>query len=139
MNEKIREYQEELTASRVGADIERFTPAHAVLSVSLELLVEGEEQVLSFQREFGEAAESPNEVCVVLSPSQTCAYDPLTELVLCRSSLGIRFTEEAAKVFGVASLRLWFSVPDATFEEFREKLEALCEGQSFYTYEDGAA
>jgi hypothetical protein len=139
MNKQSREYQEELTASRIGADIESFTPAHSVLSVSLELLVEGEEQVLSFQREFGEAAESQNEVCVVLSPSQKCAYDPLSELVLCRNSLGIRFTEEAAKVFGVASLRLWISAPDATFEEFREKLETLCEGQSFYTYEDRAA
>jgi len=139
MNEQKNEYQEELVASKIGTDIERFSRRNFVLSVSLEvLLVDGEEQVLSLQREFGGAPEEENEICIVLSPSQLCAYNPLTKLVLSRSSLGLTFTEDAAEIFGVASLRLRFSVPDVAFDQFRKKLKILCEGQPFYACEDSA-
>ena len=139
MNKQEGSYEKELSVSRIGTDFEQFTPGYAVLSVSLEFLRDGSEQVLSLQREFGEQAEAPGEICIVFSPSQQCAYDPLTKLVLDRNSLGMRFTETAAQTFGMASLQFAFSATDEIFDKFRDSLASLCEGESFFVYEGIAA
>jgi len=133
------EYELELHAERVGSDFERFTPEHSVLSVGLGLLIAGQECVLSLQREFGGEAESPNTISVVLSPSQQCSNEAITELVLGRSSLGLRLTEQSANLLGAKSLRVLFTISDAEFNAISEQLEKLCECLPYYTHQRGAA
>lgn len=125
-------YQEELLATQVGTSLESFTEEFSVLTVSFEVLIEGEKQVLSFQREMGKNAENPQQICIVLSPSQLCAYDPITKLTHTQQSLGMHFTTSAANSFGAASLKLNFSVTDSTYQALCDALHTLCAGHSFF-------
>lgn len=133
---KEQKIEDEFVAHRIGTDIESFSPDYSVLTVSIEIIVDGEEVVLSLQREFGDDADEPDEICLVFSPSQQCAFDPLTKLFLNRNSLSMNFTTDAANVFDVASLRIKFEISDDVFNEIRNKLELLCAGKPFYLYED---
>jgi hypothetical protein len=127
------EYEETVAATRVGTLIERFTPECEVVSVIFALSEDGESELLALQRDVY-AGDEDEGVCLVLSPSQRCSYEPFEELTLTRSSLGMKFTDEAREVFNAASVLVTFDVADDVFEEVRGKLEVLCAGKAYFGY-----
>lgn len=126
------EYEETVAATRVETLIECFTAKCQVISLILALSDDGESETLVLQRNI-EDSEDDEGVCLVLSPSQRCCYDPFTELILTRSSLGMRFTAEAREVFNTASILFTFDVADDKFDEVRKKLAVLCRGRTYFT------
>ncbi len=133
-----KDYEETIAATRVGTFVERFTPECEVVSVVLALSEDGESEVLSLQREFGPDGDGEEGICLVLSPSQQCSYRPFQELTLARTSIGMRFTTEAQRVFNVSSVLITFDVADDVFEEFREKLAVVCAGETCFTCSENA-
>lgn len=133
-------YEAEFTSAQVAVVRESFTPDFEVLSVNFALPEETDElQLLSLQRGFGADAEHEEEsICLVLSPSQQCAYDPFESVVLARSFLGLKFTSEAASVFGVGSVRIAFSVEEPLFREVKEGLGTLFQGVPVLHHEPAA-
>jgi len=125
-------YEETIASKRVGTLVERFTPEFEVFSVSLALSEDGESEVLSLQRGFVPEGEDGEGICLVLSPSQQCIYKPFQELTLARTSLGMRFTAEAQRVFNASSVLVTFDVSDDIFQEVKEKLEVMCAGETYF-------
>jgi hypothetical protein len=120
--------------------VRAFTPDFEVLSVNFALPEETDDQQLfSIQRSFGADAEDEDKsICLVLSPSQQCAYEPFESVVLARSFLGLKLTSEAASVFGVRSIRIAFSVEESLFRDVREGLSTLFQGEPVLHHEPAA-
>ena len=115
-------------ATNVVARTEQFTPGFAVQSVDFSLSELGNESVLSIQRAIGPDADEPPEVCLVLSPSQQCAVNPFTEVVLAPGSLVIKLTAEAESMFGTGAVTLLFSANDELHSAIHSQLTSIREG-----------
>ena len=126
-------HSECLQATNVVARTEQFTPGFAVQSVDFSLNEFGSESVLSIQRAIGPDADEPPEVCLVLSPSQQCAANPFTEVVLAPGSLAINLTTEAASVFGMGYLSISFSTNDELQSALHSQLTAISAGFDFFS------
>lgn len=137
---KSSAYEAEITSAQVAVARESFTPEFEVLSVNFALSEEAnDQQLLSIQRAFGADAEDEDKsICLVLSPSQQCAYEPFESVVLARSCLGLKLTSEAASVFGVRSVRIAFSIEESLFRQLREGLSTLCQGVPVLHHESAA-
>lgn len=119
---------ERIFAERVSAHTETVTPEFEVHSVSFGFTSADGERVLSVQRSF----DDDDGVCLVLSPSQQCNYDPFTELRLTRKTLSMRFSPSGASVFGVTSLVIDFELPDDVWHAVSRTLALICTGKEFY-------
>lgn len=122
------DYDDVVAVTKVSVDIEAFTPDYTVHSVSLGFQVDDVENVLSIQRSFDEE----DGVCVVLSPSQQCAYDEFTSLTLGRNALGVRFSPAGEEIFGLGSVRFDLSLDDARWRDLRDMLAIICTGKTFF-------
>ena len=122
-----------LQATAVVARTEQFTPDFAVQSVDFSLNDLGDESVLSIQRAIGPDADEPPEVCLVLSPSQQCAVNPFTKLVLVPGSLTIKLTAEAESIFETGSVTLSFSTSDELQSAIHSQLTAISSGFDFFS------
>ena len=76
-------------------------------------------------------------VCMVLSPSEQCAYDAFTELTLTRDALLVRFTVEGRRTFGVPSVRIDFDISDREWQKMSRVLGTICEGKDYYSCAGG--
>jgi hypothetical protein len=121
-------FEDVLLATKVSVDHEGFTKTFTVDSVSFLFLADGSEQVLSIQR----SSEDDDGVCLVVSPSQACAYDTYTEISLTRRGLGIHFTPDGEQVFGVGSVLVTFDIDDELWRKVRTALTTICAGKPFF-------
>lgn len=131
-------YEQTMVVTRVGTSVERFTPDFEVISVSLAISSCDDGEVISIQRAYGDDADPEDGVCLVLSPSQQCVFDPFEELILGRHSLGMRFTAEAEEMLEVSSALFNLCVSDDVYQELKAGLSAVCCGASCYRCVDSA-
>ena len=78
-------------------------------------------------------------VCMVLSPSEQCAYDAFTQLKLTRDALLIRFTAAGRRMFGVPSARIDFDIGEREWRKMSRVLGKICKGKKYYSCEGGRA
>lgn len=118
----VDKYAEHVTAIRIASGT-----SDGVMSVNLALDSTAE-RALHIQ------GPDPEEgVCMVVSPSEQCAYDAFTELKLMRDALLVRFTAEGKRTFGVPSVRIDFDINEREWRRMSEVLGTICEGKDYYS------
>jgi hypothetical protein len=118
-------YDERVAATKVASGT-----WDGVMSVNLAL-DETDERAVHIQ------GDSEDGVCMVLSPSQQCAYDAFTELRLTRDALLVQFTPEGQQVFEVASVRIDFTLSELEWKEMARVLTEICRGKDYYSLDAG--
>jgi hypothetical protein len=133
----VEEFTEVIVASHVTASEERFTPEFLVRSVSFGWRSDGQDSALSIQR--SEGGGEDQDVCVVLTPSQLCAYNPFAHVALTRGGLSMRLNEEGSSVFEVSAVRVNFELNDEKFSAVRETLQWVFTQSRQFTCIESAA
>ena len=133
----VEGFTEVILASQVAATEERFSPEFLVRSVSFGWQSDGQDRVLSIQR--SEGGGEDQEVCLVLSPSQQCAYNPFAHVALTRGGLGMRLNDEGSSVFEVDALQVNFELNEEQFSAVREALKWVFTTSQQFTCIESAA
>ena len=133
----VEEFTEVIVASQVAAAEERFSQELLVRSVSFGWHSNGQDRVLSIQR--SEGGGEDQEVCLVLSPSQQCAYNPFTNVALTRGGLSMRLNDEGSSIFEVEALQVNFELDDEEFSAVRETVRWLFTQSQQFTCIESAA
>ena len=122
----VSKYADRVTATKVASGT-----SDGIRSVNLALDMP-DERAIHIQ------GPDPEEgVCMVLSPSERCAYDAFTELKLTRDALLVRFTAEGRRTFGVPSVRIDFDINDREWQRMARALGTICEGKDYYSCAGG--
>jgi hypothetical protein len=122
----VAKYADRVTATKVASGT-----WDGIRSVNLALDM-ADERAIHIQ------GPDPEEgVCMVLSPSEQCAYDAFTELKLTRDALLVRFTAEGRRTFGVPSVRIDFDINDREWQQMSRVLGTICADKDYYSCAGG--